>query len=133
MNRRGLTLLEVIAATALLTVVVAACLPMLAEARRWAESQQKTETLSELMRVADDFLVDPSKYGVDPDDVAKPGFVAEISTDSVADHLGIVSIQLLTAADADHAWLRFDAVGRSVLRYSTLPATVPARTGSPAG
>lgn len=133
MNRRGLTLLEVIAATALLTVVVAACLPMLAEARRWAECQQKTETLSELMRVADDFLVDPSKYGVNPDDVTKPGFVAEISTDSISDHLGIVSIRLLTAAGADHVWLRFDAVGRSVLRYSTLSATVSARTGSPAG
>lgn len=133
MNRRGLTLLEVIAATTLLTVVVAACLPMLAEARRWAESQQKTETLNELMRVADDFLADPAKYGINPDDLSKPGFVAEISTDSVADHLGIVSIQLLTAAYADHAWLRFDAVGRSVFRYSALPASAFARTGSPSG
>lgn len=125
MIRRGLTLLEVVAATVLLTLVAAACLPLLVEGRRWAEGLDSPNTVEELVSVADDFINDSSAFGFEDASLADPGFSTEIRSKSDAGDAGSIRVRLLTAEDSDHAWMLFEFGRHSVLRFVPLPEPEP--------
>jgi hypothetical protein len=131
MTRRGLTLLEVVAATALLTIIPAACLPLLGEARRWAESTSGDDRFDALVQVADEVVVDPEAYGIDDDAMQTEGFSQEIvpiRDDGLV--LGSVSVELFTSntlgnTDSgnheNHGWLVFRLGSATTIRYIDLP------------
>lgn len=144
-TRRGLTLLEVLAASAMLAIITAACLPLLAEARRYADTVREPDRFADLVLIADAVMADPEVFGLDAEVMTKDGFEAEISTLDLHDRvkltshdeasiapLNSVSIRLLTGEPAsniesdgeqtfNHGWLVFRLGRASTLRYIELP------------
>lgn len=132
MTRRGLTLLEVVAATVLLTIIAAACLPLLAEARRWADSTKSANQIGALMRTADEVIADPIAFGIEAEAMHTKGFsqvIDPVQEDDPA--LGPISIELLASNNAprdtdsgDHpkyGWLVFKLDSATIIRYIDLP------------
>ena len=123
-RRRGLTLLEVLASTVLLTMLASACLPLLRQAMRDLRPTDEPFALVELTQLAERFLADPSAFGVE-------------SLPSQLDELHLpwperpdrspVTVRRLTA-DAppppphDHAWLSFSCEGQRIFRWLAVEA-----------
>lgn len=119
--RRGLTLLEVVAAAALLAVIAAACVPMLREARRWADRAAEPDRFDDLVAVADAIVADPEVFGLVETDLTTDGFETTISPPELDPDR--VRIRLLQSDDeaATHAWVALDCDGDTVIRYVELP------------
>lgn len=65
MNERGLTLIEVLAATVLLGITAAACVPILTSAMRVLhEEQADAVALDNLAMFADGVVADPESFGL---------------------------------------------------------------------
>lgn len=102
---RGLTLIEVLAATVLLAVLAAAVVPMLRYATD-AARQQGPIDLAQLSRAADAIIADPEQFGIDAlDDVSE----TQITWPSGDGGRGsTLVVRLMASVDvADHAWLVF--------------------------
>lgn len=119
--RRGITLLEVVAAAALLAVIAAACVPMLREARRWANRIAEPDRFDDLAAVADAIVADPKLFGLVETDLTTDGFETTVSPPELDPDA--VRIRLLQSDDeaATHAWLVLDCNGDTLLRYVELP------------
>ncbi len=116
MRRRGLTLLEVLASTVLLTMLAGACVPLLRKAMNDLRRPDEPFALVELTRLAELFLADPSAFGVE-------------SLPSQSDELHLpwperpgrspVTVRRLStdAPPPDHAWLSFSCEGQSIFRW----------------
>jgi prepilin-type N-terminal cleavage/methylation domain-containing protein len=118
MSRRGLTLLEVLAATVLLAILAGACVPVLQRALSALRPSQRQFELLELARVADSVVAEPSAFGVDA--------VSEASEQRMGwpDHTDrpVITVRLLAAddPDAEHGWLAFSSGGWTVHRWMEL-------------
>jgi prepilin-type N-terminal cleavage/methylation domain-containing protein len=127
---RGLTLLEVLASVVLLTMLAAACLPLLQKATRTiAETQaQSSSEFLVIAEFADKLLKEPATFGVSD--------LAEIETLSLSwpDHpeLEQITIEKFTAPMEQSgselkeqlrgAWLKIECNGEVVYRWIPLPA-----------
>ena len=63
--RRGLTLVEVLAATILLAVIAATCTPLIRQATHLVRDTGHSFELFELSRLADELIADPTAFGVE--------------------------------------------------------------------
>ncbi len=116
MRRRGLTLLEVLASTVLLTLLASACLPLLQQAMSDLRQTDEPFAMVGLTQLAELFLADPSAFGV----ASLPSELDEL-------HLpwpeqpdrSPVTVRRLSA-DApphDHAWVSFSCEGQRIFRW----------------
>ncbi len=64
-NRRGLTLLEVLLATAMLALLAASTTPLMVQARASLEHEDSADVHVDLDTFADTLLDDPAAYGID--------------------------------------------------------------------
>ena len=105
MRRRGLTLLEVLAATVLMTMIAAACIPILRSAASLLRDEDDDRiNVHELACFLDSWL---QEHG---DDLAPEEFADGIELAWPEDpHRPPVYVQLLSASNetADHIWLIF--------------------------
>ena len=121
MRRRGLTLLEVLASTVLLTLLASACLPLLRQAMSDLRRTDEPFALVELTQLAELFLADPSAFGV----ASLPSQLDEL-------HLpwpeqpdrSPVTVRRLSAdtPPPDHAWLSFSCEGQRIFRWLAVEA-----------
>ena len=111
---RGLTLVEVLAATVLLAILAATCMPLLQRAMRALQTTKPPFELLELAQFADSLLADPSAFGVEA-----PSQLAELQA-LWPEHpdRSLITVRQLSASDpeSDHAWLAFSCGGRAVCR-----------------
>jgi prepilin-type N-terminal cleavage/methylation domain-containing protein len=118
MSRRGLTLLEVLAATVLLAILAGACVPVLQRALPALRPPQRQFELLDLARVADSVVAEPSAFGVDA------VFEANELRMGWPDHTDrpAITVRLLAADDSDdeHGWLVFSSGGWTVHRWMEL-------------
>ena len=115
-RRRGLTLLEVLASTVLLTMLASACLGLLRQAMSDLRQTDEPFALVELTQLAELFLADPSAFGVE----SLPSQVDEL-------HLpwpeqpdrSPVTVRRLTAdaPSPNHAWVSFSCEGQRIFRW----------------
>ena len=81
MRRRGLTLVEVVLAAALLAMLAAAVAPLIAELSRVPTTDAAgTDRFGELAAFADELLVDPSVVSLRADDLGPDGLYMTRST-----------------------------------------------------
>lgn len=116
MHRRGLTLLEVLASTVLLTLLASACLPLLQRAMSDLRPTDEPFALVELTQLAERFLADPPAFGVE-------------SLESPSDELHLpwpeqpdrspVTVRRLRADPSphDHVWVSFSCEGQRIFRW----------------
>lgn len=117
---RAVTLLEVLAATVLLTVVVSACLPILTclHSRTFHGEELRVE---ELASAADRVVADPTSFGLDPSAEWNKSAATSIR---VGGSVGTVVVSVRAARPsgererADHLWLVFEAEGVAVSRWA---------------
>lgn len=111
---RGLTLVEVLAATVLLALLAAATVPLVREVGRALDRSITDEdlvTLTWLGDLADRVLAEPGKYGLAG--VSSPGPIGELPVRYPPGEVETrpVTVTRLDSTDADRAWLAF-ASGR---------------------
>jgi prepilin-type N-terminal cleavage/methylation domain-containing protein len=129
---RGLTLLEVLIATALLAMMAAACVPVMAQAMRALQSHaiaRQNEAI-DLAQFADTVLQRPDLIGLKDSKELLDTSGREASWPSEEfpqqSHAPPVKISVLRApedTDAKHAWLVFECDEVLVHRWLPLPAT----------
>ncbi|MCK4872012.1 MAG: hypothetical protein KAS72_04730 [Phycisphaerales bacterium] len=113
---RALTLIEVIAAAALLSLLAAVTVPLLRDVRTALTTQQPVTDLFELARLADAVVADPESYGIQLTGQSR----ADASEQSVfwpgAPEQRRVGVRYLTSIGADHVWVAFQCGDRAVYR-----------------
>ena len=140
--RPGLTLLEVLAATTLLAIIMAACLPLLAEARRYSDTVRMVNRFETLVVIADAVMSDPEAFGLDQEAMTLDGFEAVVESPASKQAsftiplraqeellLEPIAVRLLRPAIAfdgpdvshRHGWLEFSLGDDVTLRYIELP------------
>ena len=109
--RRGLTLIEVLAATALLAMMAAACVPLLRQSMRAAREPEIPIEPYELAEIADGFLADISELG------QEPGYGEMPWPDNP--ERPPIAFEQLTSEDvgANHFWVTFTCAGLTVSRW----------------
>jgi prepilin-type N-terminal cleavage/methylation domain-containing protein len=98
MNARGLTLIEVLASIVILTILAAACLPMMQSVNTAHTAMSDERLLRALADVADSLLEEPQRFGIEnlnSIDAAQLQYPVEDHSD-LAGHP--VSLRLLRAA-----------------------------------
>jgi len=118
MRRRGLTLLEVLAATVLLTVLAGTCVPLVRAALPALRPPDRPFALLDLARVADSVVAEPAQFEL--------GAFAEISERQITwpdqPHRPPITVRLITPGepDVDHRWLAFSCGDWTVHRWIPL-------------
>lgn len=116
-SRRGLTLIEVLAATVLLSMLAASCIPLLRLAMTDLRHQDESFDLIELSLFVDEMLAEPSEFNLDS------AMFAETSEHTInwpKSTTGTSVIMRRLVSDnpkANHAWLSFSCNGKSVFRW----------------
>ena len=113
--RRALTLVEVLAATVLLAMLAAVCMPLLQGAMRALDEPETPFNPAELSQLADSFLADASAFSAkspsEQDELHFPW----------PEHpqRPLVTVRRLTAqdAEADHTWLAFSSSDTVIFRW----------------
>jgi prepilin-type N-terminal cleavage/methylation domain-containing protein len=119
-RRTGMTLIELVAALALLALIVTASLPVLQGAAASLETSAPLIAVEDLGAIADRVTEDPAAFGLDPleaidrTEIAWPGDGAGEAIDTP------ITIELLYEAEADYAWLRFSSGDVATLRWFKL-------------
>ena len=113
--RRALTLVEVLAATVLLAMLAAACMPLLQRAMRGLDEPDAPFNPLELSQLADSFLGDPSAFSVESPSEQD---ALQLPWPEHPEH-PLVIVRRLTArdADADHTWLAFSSGKTFIFRW----------------
>ena len=121
MRRRGLTLLEVLASTVLLTMLAGACVPLLRKAMNDLRRPDEPFALVELTQLAELFLADPSAFGVEslPSELDKLHVFWPEQPDRSP-----VTVRRWRAdtPPPDHAWLSFSCEGQRIFRWLAVEA-----------
>jgi prepilin-type N-terminal cleavage/methylation domain-containing protein len=110
MTRRGLTLIEVVAATVLLVSLSVAAVTVIRDSRRVIEAAPDPPELLELAILADQIAARPASYGLDPA-TAKAGDIVFVT------HDGGHIVVAIAAREVDHAWIRVEQDGVAIFRY----------------
>ena len=116
-SQRGLTLIEVLAATVLLSMLAASCVPILRLAMNDLRDQDESFDLIELSLFVDEILSDPTKFNLDPEMIAESSEHTITWPDSATGASVIMHRLISDDPKADHAWLSFSCNGQSVLRW----------------
>src|SRR5262245_2108848 len=130
--RRGLTLLEVLVATVLLSIMAATCLPTITQSL--AALRHKDSVIvgcHDVAIAADAFLADPNKFGVKSFDeflvtAARPpgagGFEFQWKAEASSGDSLNVAVEVLRSEspDVDHAWLLFRSQDQTAMRWFKL-------------
>ncbi len=117
MRRRGLTLIEVLAATVLLSLIAATCLPLMQKAARdlAAAPTSPTWDIIELQDYLDEVADDPTGFGIEvwPPDAA---------TINWPDGAMRSAVELRRAHEtATHVWLEASCDGQRIFVWAALP------------
>ncbi len=122
-ERRGMTLLEVLAATVLLAVLAGACVPILRHAARALNTAPASFDLRELAVLADAFVEGPSEFGVARDSIPSE-FELNWPESPERDP---VTVRIVTpdAPNAEDLWLTFATHEWFVLRWMKRPEGTP--------
>lgn len=135
MRRRGLTLIEVLASTALLTLIAVACVPLLGQALKSLDQESESQDI-DLAKIADELLANPAKFGLDADQLAElqeetelvlPPDLQLADADSPTPGHVEVTAMCLRAADpqTEHGWLVIRAAGQRAYRWLKIPKDEP--------
>ena len=115
--RAGLTLIEVVAALALLTLVAVTCLPLLRQATDFPRPVDRSSRVHTALTLAEKFLEDPESFGYD-----------ELSDMGYLSGPGAVDEDPLTfrrleprEREIDHHWMAFTRDGVRVFRWVPVP------------
>ena len=114
-HRRGLTLVEVLAATVLLAVMAAVCTPLLRQSMRALDQAPVPFAPHELAAVADTVAADPGRYGAEG--------VEEITDQEIPwpdePERPPITLRLIVpeGPETDHAWLALTCGGVTVHRW----------------
>ena len=124
MRPRGLTLIEVLAATVLLSLLIAACLPVLTESMAALDRDTPLPDTFGLARISEQFNNDPDVFGVEefsPRDIQSLEII--VPEDFREPDLEAVQIRVVKtdAIEADHCWLVLASGGISIARWMKLP------------
>lgn len=129
MNHRGLTLLEVLAATVLLSMMAAVCVPILTSAMvaLRGDSSSIADT-SDLAQLAELFINDPSQFGFKDKNAVlehQQFTIVWPKQDSLRGKANAdVAVRVLRAAQPDevtHVWLIFTCQEQVLARWIALP------------
>ena len=136
MKCRGLTLLEVLIATAILAVLAAAVAPLIARAGMLLlaspESVSKVD-IFDLAALADAFLAEPNSFGIEETPLHKIGQLEiEWPVNDGDDHRrppaaersrSSVTVQAMPSNDpaSDHLWLAFTCGDLTIYRWVSIP------------
>lgn len=116
-SRRGLTLLEVLAATVLLSMLAASCVPLLRLVMKDLSHQDEQFDLIELSLFVDEILAEPSEFNLDPDMFSESSEHTINWPESTTGTSVIVRRLVSDDPKANHAWLSFSCNGKSVFRW----------------
>ena len=115
--RRGLTLIEVLASTVMLTMIAATCVPLLRQAMEAAREPDRSIDLADLAEFADRLVADP-------DAMESLGHESqlELPWPDLPDRPPVVITRFDAAGgdtngEVDHTWLTFTCDGWSVSRW----------------
>lgn len=121
--QRGLTLVEVLAALLLLSLIAGTCLPLLRSIRIHLEEAEPAIELYELAQLADRTL---TRAGTD---LAEGGPVRfELPWERVQERPLLVHVRVVKASESDeieslpHAWVIFESDGLVVSRWIPKPS-----------
>ncbi len=122
MTRRGLTLVEVLAAAALLAVTVGALVPLLRDARDVGELDESAIAIFELAQAADRLMLELTAEDA-RSLVSVPRHERAVGE---LEKLPIrVSAEIRVRDDESHAWIVFERDGLAVTRWIQLPERRP--------
>lgn len=119
---RAITLVEVVAATALLALTIGALVPLLRDARGIGEPDAIAIELFELSRAADAIF-----KNLEPSDVADLARVPrhmDWPGDAGQSRIG-VRAEIVSVEERVWAWVTFEHSGLSVARWAQLPGAEP--------
>ncbi|MEL6396629.1 MAG: type II secretion system protein [Planctomycetota bacterium] len=131
----AMTLLETLAATALLGVIAAAVLPLVQAAGVDRAPADAGLAEAELSILVDRVLEDPVGFGVDEDGLATPRALGSVFLETPIDgrivELGFeVLVPSASGPDAAHTWTVWSVGGVRTLRWTPLPDTESGGGGS---
>lgn len=116
MTRRGLTLLEVVLATALLALAATGVASAVSSITRPVEGAHAD--IHELAATIDEVLRDPARYGLDPTRIVASGRGTLVLDDA--------TIQITLKARSDRgAWLEFAQGEQRIARWVRVPESRP--------
>ena len=126
MTRRGLTLIETLMATVILSASAAVCASMLRSARASLETPR--HTIRDLAALADAVLEDPESFGIEKSSLSEIGSISLQWPESIDPQHNLTAALVSVAKSTDspanvapHAWLMFEHDGLAVIRYLVLP------------
>lgn len=121
MTRHALTLIETLAATALLAIIAAACLPMLSEPMQ-PPTGSDAVSIDELAVLADRIMASPEESGLDLEQLLATERAAVVAAGETGSQVTL-ELELLRAADpeARRAWVSLRVGPTRVFRWIALP------------
>lgn len=117
---RGMTLLEALAATVLMALIVGTCLPVFTAISR-PDAHEARVSIDELAQAADRIMADPGAFGLEQDLTTMIGREAVEVT--IATPSGPLSMRVsalgptTTSGHPDHAWVVCESQGIGVSRW----------------
>ena len=115
---RGLTLVEVLAATVLLAVIVGACVPMLQRAMQALEYSEPPFEYMELAWLADALIAEPAAFGVE---ALAPTGDLQVQWPESSERPPVIVRRLMADDDEiEYAWLVFSSGEWAVHRWIRL-------------
>lgn len=121
MMRRGLTLIETLAAAALLAIIVAACLPMFTVPTAYSDTNARI-AIDELAVLMDRVLADPSESGFELEQLLATEWTTLALIDATGSQLTVeADLRRAVDSEAGHVWIAFRAGETRVYRWVALP------------
>ncbi len=128
-RRAGMTLLEVLIATAILAMLAVACTPLIVRAISSVERSAHAMSVqaADLSAAADIFINDPVSFGLEHASLHE---ISELQIPWPKDDerfdkvpASVIDVCAIRAdrSHADHLWLRFECEGAIALRMVTVP------------
>ena len=116
-SRAGLTLIEVVVALALLTLVAVTCLPLLRQATHFPLPVDRSLRVHAVRGLADHFLEAPEHFGYD--ELSYAGYLSG-PDDIDEDPLAFRRLEP-RESEIDHHWMAFTRDGVRVFRWVPAP------------
>ena len=113
-ERRGLTLLEVLFAAAMLAMLAATCAPLLRSAQLASEEPDEDHVHAELQQLVEEFLEEPTRFGID-DPLGLESFTLEWPSPAARQQINVQRIDSISHEPIAQ-WLVFTCGESFVLR-----------------
>ncbi len=121
MRSRAMTLLEVLAAAALLAILVAACLPWMSSMYE-GQADRSEISAQELGWIADQVLASPEEYGLVIESGSSTMQRIAFQDDRVSGTEDLaVTVRWSEDPELDHGWVSFEAGAVAVSRWIEKP------------